>query len=514
MIGQTPPTEQRRVPVSPSPEFTLAKLVSHLPSGTAPSASGTKYQNRSFLNYILLGGLIGDFAVAFMALLLSSWLRFETELRHVGINHEAVRWTDYMGLAVFGALLFVVLLPHEEMYNLHRMRSLRLVVPGIINTALRWLFAYLTFTWIFRTSMEMSRIYAAVAFVVTTLALVGWRGIVVSVLRSRFFASRIRQRVAFLGWSPQAAQLARCIVTDKAHPYDVAGYLPIRHVELDGMVRPPLLSDPTDDPSRIALILEKHKVDAVILADIDLPVERVRELAALCEKEMIDFKVIPDFFRILLSGLKLQTISGVPILSISYSPLNKPINILLKQLIDFTGGLVGLLLSMPFIGAFGLWVYLEDPGPVIFRQKRIGLDGRPFWILKIRSMKLDAERDGKVGWTTQGDPRRLAIGAFMRRWNIDELPQFWNVLNGDMSLVGPRPERPEWIGLLKEKIPHYNVRHNIKPGITGWAQVNGLRGDTDLHERIRFDLHYMEHWSVLFDLKIMFATLAKRKNAC
>jgi lipopolysaccharide/colanic/teichoic acid biosynthesis glycosyltransferase len=144
----------------------------------------------------------------------------------------------------------------------------------------------------------------------------------------------------------------------------------------------------------------------------------------------------------------------------------------------------------------------------------MGRKGEPFRMVKIRSMRLDAEKAGSPGWTTKNDPRRLRIGSLMRKCNIDELPQFWNVLKGEMSLVGPRPERPELIVNFKHEIDHYNARHTVKPGLTGWAQVNGLRGDTDLSERIRYDLYYMEHWNFLFDLRIMVLTLFRHKNAC
>jgi lipopolysaccharide/colanic/teichoic acid biosynthesis glycosyltransferase len=180
--------------------------------------------------------------------------------------------------------------------------------------------------------------------------------------------------------------------------------------------------------------------------------------------------------------------------------------------VDILGGLFGLLLSAPLIALFGYLVHRESPGPILYRQRRQG-DRGCFEILKIRSMKLDAEKDG-VGWSRKVDDRRLKIGAFMRKWNIDELPQFWNVVKGDMSLVGPRPERPELIANFKEEIPHYNARHNVKPGLTGWAQVNGFRGDTDLTQRIRCDLFYLENWSLLLDLQILLMTLGGNRNAC
>jgi exopolysaccharide biosynthesis polyprenyl glycosylphosphotransferase len=228
---------------------------------------------------------------------------------------------------------------------------------------------------------------------------------------------------------------------------------------------------------------------------------------------MVDFKVVPSYFQILVSGLHLETVRGVPILGVSRLPLDRSFNIFLKRFVDVVGSLVGLALALPIVAIFGALVYSESPGPIFYRQRRLGRRGMEFDILKIRSMRLDAETKGKVGWTTKDDPRRLRIGAFMRRWNIDEVPQFWNVLLGEMSLVGPRPERPELIRNFKHEIPHYNARHNAKPGITGWAQVNGLRGDTDLNKRIKSDLWYLENWNLFLDFQIMFLTFVKRDNA-
>jgi exopolysaccharide biosynthesis polyprenyl glycosylphosphotransferase len=222
---------------------------------------------------------------------------------------------------------------------------------------------------------------------------------------------------------------------------------------------------------------------------------------------------VPSYFSILVSGLYLDTLSGIPILGLSRLPLDRTFNKLVKRLLDIVGAALGMLLSVPLVAIFGALVYLESPGPILYRQRRIGRNGKIFDMLKIRSMRLDAEKDGEIGWSTKDDPRRLRIGAFMRKWNIDETPQFWNVLKGEMSLVGPRPERPELIQNFKHAIPHYHVRHTVKPGITGWAQVNGLRGDTDLSQRISHDLYYVEHWNLLFDLQTMVLTFFKNTNA-
>ena len=251
----------------------------------------------------------------------------------------------------------------------------------------------------------------------------------------------------------------------------------------------------------------------MLVSDLNLTRDELTSLSVLCEKELVDFKIVPNCFQILLSGLSLESISGVPVLGVSRLPLHSSFNQYLKRTVDIAGALVGLLLSAPVIGVLGLLVWLEDRGPIFYGQTRIGRDGQPFRIWKIRSMKRDSEKHG-VGWTVKGDKRLLKCGGFMRKYNLDEVPQFWNVLTGEMSLVGPRPERPELIASLKEEIPHYQARHDVKPGITGWAQVNGFRGDTCLRERIKCDLFYIENWHFLWDFQIMLLTFYKRDNAC
>jgi exopolysaccharide biosynthesis polyprenyl glycosylphosphotransferase len=250
------------------------------------------------------------------------------------------------------------------------------------------------------------------------------------------------------------------------------------------------------------------------LTDVNTPAREIENIATVCEKEYVEFKIIPSYFPILVSAMHVDHVAGTPVLGLDWLPLNRFGCRALKRGFDLFGAGVGFVLSLPLIALFGAMVYAESPGPIFYRQKRIGRKGKPFDMIKIRSMRVDAEKNGKVGWTRKDDPRRLRIGSFMRKWNIDEIPQFWNVLRGDMSLVGPRPERPELISNFKHEIAHYNIRHSIKPGVSGWAQVNGLRGDTDLSERIRFDIHYIEHWNLLLDLKIMGLTFFKRANAC
>ncbi len=478
---------------------------------TSPTPSRAAVRGKELARRIVLMSFFGDAAVAFGALAGAFFLRFHTPLRHLGTYHFEMPWANYAGHIVFEASLLVLVLHHFGLYNAQTPLRWRKVAPTLVAGGLLWCAGNATLTSLLSFNTLISRLYLLIGCATAIGALLLWRWLFDTALRAAPIADRLRRRILCVGWSEEAAQLARHMAADRRHPYAIVGAVPgaaddyaldlsngVRHLGEHGELRQ---------------ILARHDVDMVMVCDPDPSREALLGLATLCEKELVDFKVIPSGFQILLSGLSLETVSGVPVLGISRLPLDSPFAALAKRTVDVVGALVGLVLGTPLIAVFGALVYLESPGPIFYRQRRNGLDGRSFFILKIRSMKLDAEGGARPGWTQRNDPRRLRVGAFMRRWNVDEVPQFLNVLRGEMSLVGPRPERPEFIVNFKEEIPHYNARHNIKPGITGWAQVNGLRGDTDLGERVRCDLFYIENWSLLLDLQIMFMTFFRRQNA-
>jgi exopolysaccharide biosynthesis polyprenyl glycosylphosphotransferase len=232
-----------------------------------------------------------------------------------------------------------------------------------------------------------------------------------------------------------------------------------------------------------------------------------------CERAMVSFNFVPDLFRLLTITMDIQTVEGIPILGTAKWPLDYFWNRTAKRLEDIAGALVGLFISAPFIVVAALLIKRSSPGPVFYRQERCGEKGRPFTIYKLRTMAVDAEQQSGPVWTVENDPRRTAVGSVLRAYNIDELPQFWNVLKGDMSLVGPRPERPHFVEQFKEDISRYMWRHSYRPGMTGWAQVNGLRGNTSIRERSKYDLYYLENWSLALDFKILARTLFTRTNA-
>ena len=262
-------------------------------------------------------------------------------------------------------------------------------------------------------------------------------------------------------------------------------------------------------------ILPREAVDVVILMRLDLPRADVQRIVETCERAYVEWKIVPGAFDIFLSGLHLQTIGRVPVLGVEELAIRRLFNRALKRLLDLAGALVGLIVSAPIIALLAALIKRESPGgPVFFGQERVGAGHRPITIWKLRSMAPDAAAtDATHQSTPRGDPRLLRIGGFMRRWNLDELPQFWNVLRGEMSLVGPRPERPFHVDRLSGEIPHYLPRHLAKPGMTGWAQVNGLRGDSDLAARVQHDIYYIENWSVWLDVQILLLTFVRWKNA-
>jgi len=485
---------------------TLTKPALVLPG--EPSAA----RGRRITLELVTAAMLGDIITVFLALAASSWLRFNSPLADWGADGHSVVWTSYLVHVVTGTVLFSLIGTHFQIYAVPRMLRFRVLLGALLKTLGAWIVAYIAVAYFLRPGQPISRLYVALALLITVPALLAWRAAFHRLAFRQAVRGVLRQRVLFVDWSPNAAALAEAFVADRQHLYEIVGCVSSSHD--DYVAEPPARVRRLGRYEQLAELLSRHAVEVVVLADLNLSDGEMVRLANLCEKEMVEFKVIPSCFQTLVSGLHLETMRGVPVLGLSHLPLDNPFSIAYKQAVDIVGALVGLVLSAPLIAVFGFLVYRESPGPVFYKQRRLGRDGQPFWCYKIRSMRLNAESDGQVGWTKAGDPRRLAIGAFMRKWNIDETPQFWNVLKGDMSLVGPRPERPELIRNFKEEIPHYNARHGIKPGLTGWAQINGYRGDTDLNARIRCDLHYIENWNLLFDFQIMLLTLFRQKNAC
>ncbi|MEO5957795.1 MAG: sugar transferase, partial [Opitutaceae bacterium] len=382
-------------------------------------------------------------------------------------------------------------------------QGLALVIKG---TTL-WLAAYLALSLVISFQPPISRLFVPIAFVCVLGLMFIWRSLFYSVLILPGWREKIRQQVAVLGWNDEARSLAADLASQPAHPYRFRGV-----IVLPGETAPPEAIGTLDS---LPAVLAENQIDVLIAARTDIPRDQLLRVVEACEHAYVEWKVIPNSFQILLSGLRLQTVGRLPVLGVDELSINKLFNRVFKRLADAVGAFVGLVLSAPVVAVLSLLIKRESPtGPVFFQQTRIGASHRQFTLWKLRSMQPDAaSHDAAHQSTSPHDERVLRIGAFMRRWNLDELPQFWNVLRGDMSLIGPRPERPYHVDRLSTEIPHYLPRHLVKPGMTGWAQVNGLRGDTSIAQRIQHDIYYIENWSPWLDLQILLLTFVRWKNA-
>jgi Undecaprenyl-phosphate glucose phosphotransferase len=261
-------------------------------------------------------------------------------------------------------------------------------------------------------------------------------------------------------------------------------------------------------------VLAAQRIDQVFLT---LPLEahkKILQILDLMARECVEIKLVPDILQYATIKAALEDVDGTPVINLSQMPL-QGWSSMMKRGMDLAIALAALVVLLPVLPILALAIWIEDHGPIFYRQERMGLDGRSFMILKFRSMRVDAESTSGPVWAIKDDPRRTRVGQFLRAWSLDELPQIWNVLTGDMSIIGPRPERPTFVREFKHKIPRYMLRHRVKSGITGWAQVHGWRGNTSIKKRIQYDLYYIQNWSLSLDFKILWMTIryALRLNA-
>ena len=266
----------------------------------------------------------------------------------------------------------------------------------------------------------------------------------------------------------------------------------------------------------IRYILPENKLDEIAITLALKDYDHLESIVDLCEKSGVHTKFIPDYNSLVPSHPYTEDLMGLPVINIRYVPLTNTLNRVAKRAVDIIGSSLGIVISSPIMVAAALAIKFTSRGPVIFKQERVGLHNRTFKMYKFRTMEMQRPSAEESAWTVKDDPRVTGVGKFLRRTSLDELPQLFNILMGEMSLVGPRPERPQFVEKFKEEIPRYMIKHQVRPGLTGWAQINGYRGDTSIRKRIEYDLFYIENWTMSFDIKIMFLTLFKgfiNKNA-
>ena len=417
-----------------------------------------------------------------------------------------------LGNCFFLALTTLFFLHRLGLYDLHafvRFRPLlcRLVSAvlgsGAVSAIVRAMFSS---EWNF-SFLPLLFLYCAMCIV-----LLSGSRLLIRFLERHFLNSLYCERVAFIGCSARMERLLHAMKKESGNLCRIVGYLGEDSAE-ESQPQPDLGYRRLGTVGDLARHLREEKITLLLLDDISLSRKEIDRIILVCSDLMINLRMIPSLHDLWVDLLAIRVCGGVPLLGIRRLPLDLFLNRFFKRLTDVFGAFLGLTLSLPFIAVLSLIIRLESPGPLLFLQTRLGRCNRQFRMIKLRTMHPDAERQTGAVWAVKNDARLLRIGAFMRKYNLDELPQFWNVLRGEMSLVGPRPERPEFGEQFRDHYGYYNLRHSCKPGMTGWAAVNGLRGNTSLRDRLDYDLYYIQKWSLFLDFKIMFMTLAPPKNA-
>ena len=321
-----------------------------------------------------------------------------------------------------------------------------------------------------------------------------------------------QKHILLVGYSKAAEQYIDRIKQNPQWGYDIRGILD------DNIARGTLYKGVKviGSVGNLSYILPENKLDEIA---ITLGLEeyyKLEKIVAECEKSGVHTKFIPDYGNIIPTRPYTEDLLGLPVINIRYVPLSNTFNALIKRLTDIIGSIVCIIIFSPIMLTSAVLVKMTSKGPLIFKQERVGLHNKPFQMYKFRTMYVQTEEEEKKGWTQKNDPRVTSVGRFLRKTSLDEFPQLFNVLKGDMSLVGPRPERPQYVEKFREEIPRYMIKHQVRPGLTGWAQVNGYRGNTSIRKRIEYDLYYIENWSIGLDIKIILLTFLKgfiNKNA-
>lgn len=437
-----------------------------------------------------------DATMVALAFFVAYQLRLQSEFQNI-----STEFRTYYGMMLIQVSSMIVTFFFYRLYHRHHMQShiddFYLVfgagsVGAIVSVAM--------ISFVYKNHLDYPRLMMVYAWLLTIMFVTAGR-----ILHARMqWSLRARGwgqvRLLIIGTGDVGRLVLQKIRQSPGLGYEVVGFLS----DDAGVKR--VLGLPVLGHSReISQVIEAQTVDEVIIGMPEASHQDILSIIANCERERVAIKVFPDVFQIMATEVSIGDLNGLPLLSVRDVAL-RGWKLTVKRLMDFAISSVLLVLFSPLMLLVALLIKLESPGAVFYVQERMGLDGKPFKMIKFRSMRVDADVAG-TGWTTPNDNRRTRLGTFIRRFSIDEMPQFVNILLGDMSLVGPRPERPVYVEQFRQSIPRYMERHREKAGLTGWAQVNGLRGDTSIIERTKYDLWYIENWSILLDIKIMLRTV-------
>ena len=445
--------------------------------------------------------VLTDMAMTAIAFYLAYELRLVTEYRPLT---SIPPFRVYLGMALIQVLSMAIVFFFAKLYHVKRAGSRIDEFYAVFGAAsVGTLLSTSVTAFVYKGNLDYPRLMVIYAWVLTiVLVMIGrlLHGSLVSRLRARGVGA---DRALIVGTGEAGRMLLQKVRNAPHLGYQLVGFIDNQAglEEVEGL--PVLGSFET-----IGQVIDEHDIDTVLIGLPEAPREQVMDAISQCERGKVEIKVLPDVFQLIASEVSIGDLNGLPMLTVRDVAL-RGWRLTVKRAFDLVLGSILLVLSSPLLLLIAALVKLESPGPALFVQERVGLDGKPFPMVKFRTMRVDAEGETGPVWAKADDPRRTRLGAFLRRHSLDELPQLINVVLGEMSLVGPRPERPIFVEQFRQSIPRYMDRHREKAGMAGWAQVNGLRGDTSIEERTKYDLWYVENWSLLLDIKIIIRAIMR-----
>ncbi len=450
-----------------------------------------------------------DALIVVFSYILSWWLKYKSGL--LPLFGESLPFKYYMYALVGVIPGYLILYYCFHLYRPKRLSGRRYEIAQIIKANTIGLLAFILVLYLFKLN-TFSRQMLFIFYAINVYLEVITRNLI------RYGLNKIRRNgfnlkhILLVGYSRAAEAYIDRIQANPQWGYNIHGILDDT-VKKGTQYKGIKVLGKTE---KLLHLLPKNSLDEIAITLGLSEYSKLEKIVEICEKSGVHTKFIPDYNSILPTRPYTEDVLGLPVINIRNVPLNNTVNQIIKRIVDIMGASVAIILFSPIMLITSLLIKITSSGPLIFKQERIGLHNKSFQMYKFRSMEVQSAEKEKTAFTIKNDPRVTGIGRFIRQTSIDELPQLFNILKGDMSLVGPRPERPFFVDKFKEEIPRYMIKHQVRPGMTGWAQVNGLRGNTSIKRRIAYDLYYIENWTLGFDIKILFMTLFKgfvNKNA-
>lgn len=460
-------------------------------------------ENQKYLNKLQV---IMDMTIIVISFLLAYYLRF-----YILDGSMSMMFKQSFIPILISLPIYLILYNVFDLYSPKRTQSIYKEIFSIIKVNFIGLLILTLGLYVFKI-VNFSRVVLALFIVLNTIMTSVIRVILRYTLRKYRSNGLNQKHCLIIGATDTSKQLIAKINKNKHWGYNITGIID-NYKDKGNLFCYYNILGKFDD---LESILDKTHIDIVFIAIDAKDFVDIGYLIKKCERSGVKTNIIPYYQKYVPAKPHMSDLDGLSIVDTRYVPLDNHFMALFKRIFDIIFSLSAIVLVSPIMILSYIMIKLTSPGPVIYKQERVGLNRKNFYMYKFRSMKIQTKEEEKTEWTTKDDPRKTKWGSFMRKTSIDELPQFFNVLKGDMSIIGPRPERPYFVEKFRDEIPRYMIKHQVRPGITGWAQVCGYRGDTSIEGRIEHDLYYIENWTFLFDIKIVFLTIFKgfvNKNA-